>query len=75
MGKKQQNLHRGTVDSLLTDTAIRQTPLQNGHLELVPAFLYSLYLTLYKTDSSLRRTLAPEVSDVTRVDCITYLHK
>ena len=23
----------------------------NGHLELVPAFLYSLYLTLYKTDT------------------------
>ena len=23
----------------------------NGHLELVPAFLYSLYLTLYKTDA------------------------
>ena len=27
----------------------------NGHLELVPAFLYSPYLTLYKTDFSLRR--------------------
>ena len=25
---------------------------------LVPAFLYSLYLTLYKTDTSLRRTLS-----------------
>ena len=46
-----------TVDSLLMDTSIRRTPLQNGHLELVPAFLYSLYLTLYKTDTSLRRTL------------------
>ena len=23
----------------------------NGHLELVPAFLYSLYLTLYKTEN------------------------
>ena len=34
-----------------TDTSL------NGHLELVPAFLYSLYLTLYKTDISLRRTL------------------
>ena len=30
----------------------------NGHLELVPAFLYSFYLTLYKTDISLRRTLS-----------------
>ena len=28
------------------------------HLELVPAFLYSLYLTLYKTETSLRRTLS-----------------
>ena len=45
-----------TVYSLLTDTSIRRTPLKNGHLELVPAFLYSLYLTLYKTDISLRRT-------------------
>ena len=34
-----------------------RTPPQNGHLDLVPAFLYSLYLTLYKTDISLRRTL------------------
>ena len=40
-----------TVDSLLTDTSIRRTPLWNGHLEFVPAFLYSLYLTLYKTDT------------------------
>ena len=30
----------------------------NGHLELVPAFLYSFYLTLYKKDTSLRRTLS-----------------
>ena len=40
-----------TVDFLLTDTSIRWTPLYNGHLELVPAFVYSLYLTLYKTDT------------------------
>ena len=47
------------------DTSVKWTPrvgpffsllplidsLQNGHLELVPAFLYSLYLTLYKTDT------------------------
>ena len=51
-------VYRVTVDSLLTDTSIRRTPLYNGHLELVPAFLYSLYLTLYKTDTSLRRTLS-----------------
>ena len=30
----------------------------NGHLELVPAFLYCLYSTLYKTDISLRWTLS-----------------
>ena len=29
----------------------------NGHLELAPAFLYCLYLTLQKTDISLRWTL------------------
>ena len=45
-----------TVDSLLTDTSIRRTPPKNGHLELVPAFVYSLYLTLYKTDISVKRT-------------------
>ena len=47
-----------TVDSLLTNTSIRRTPLYDGHLELVPASLYSFYLTLYKTDTSLRRTLS-----------------
>ena len=36
-------------DSVLTDTSI-------GHLQLVPAFLYSLHLTLFKTDITLRRT-------------------
>ena len=46
-----------TVDSLLKDFSIRRTPPKNGHLELVPAFLHSLYLTLYKTSISLRRTL------------------
>ena len=30
----------------------------NGRLESVPAFAYSLYLTPYKTDTSLRRTLS-----------------
>ena len=47
-----------TVDSLLTDTSIRRTLLYNGHLELVPALAYSLYLTLYKMDISLRQTLS-----------------
>ena len=31
--------------------------INNTHQELVPAFLYSLYLTLYKLDISKRRTL------------------
>ena len=30
---------------------------ENGQLELVPAFLYSFYLTFYKTDITLRRIL------------------
>ena len=30
----------------------------NGHVELVPSFLYSFYLTLYKTNTSLGRTLS-----------------
>ena len=47
-----QVLFRFTVDSLLTDTSIRRTLLYNGHLELVPAFLYSLYLTFCKTNIS-----------------------
>ena len=45
-----------TVNSLLMDTSIRRTPLKNGHLELVSAFLCSPYLTLYKTDFFLRQT-------------------
>ena len=53
-----------TVNSLLTDTSIRRTPLQNEHLELVPAFLYSFYLTLYKTDTSLRWTLSASTKGV-----------
>ena len=40
--------------SVLTDTSIRQTPRYNG--QLVLAFLYSFYLTLFKTDISLRWT-------------------
>ena len=41
---------------LLIGTSVRRTPLQNGYLELVPAFLYSSYLTLYKTDTSVINT-------------------
>ena len=48
---------KNTVDSLnghlyKTDTSVKRTPI-----ELVPAFAYSLYLTLHKTDISTRRTL------------------
>ena len=42
-------MNKGIQSTLfLTDTSVE--------LELVPAFLYSLYLTLYKMDTSLRRT-------------------
>ena len=41
------------TSSPLTDTSLSQTPLLP---EFVPAFLYSLYLTLYKMDISLRQT-------------------
>ena len=53
---------RNTVDSL--------TPQLNEHLELVPAtFLYSLYLTVYRTDISPSQTLSvfPKVSVLERV--------
>ena len=42
----------------LTDTSTRWTPRWNRYLELVPAFLYSLNLTLNKVDIALRRTLS-----------------
>ena len=49
-----------TVDSLLTNTPIltvtsilTDTSVLSDHLVLVPAFFYSLYLTLYKADISL----------------------
>ena len=38
------------------DTSIWQTIRFNGRLELVPAFRNSLYLNLYKTDTSVKRT-------------------
>ena len=50
-GQRLSSLNRSLY---ITDTSIRRTPPSNGHLELVPAFLCSLYLTLYKTDISLR---------------------
>ena len=48
----------------------------NVHAELVPAFIYSLYLTLYKFDISLRWTLNAGPKDVRfseRVDCMCIL--
>ena len=62
--QKDPNFFVNTVDSLLTDTSIRRDTSVNGHLELVPAFSYSLYLTLYKTDISLRRTLSSGLKGV-----------
>ena len=43
----------GTVHHPLVDTSLSQAPLLP---EFVPAFLYSLHLTLYKMDISLRQT-------------------
>ena len=49
--------NRYKVDSLLRDTSFRGD-LVKRHLKLVPAFLYSLYLTLYRMLISLRWTLS-----------------
>ena len=49
----RETIKYSRLSSLLTDTSLRRTPLQNGHLELVSAFFYSLYLTLYETGISL----------------------
>ena len=45
-------------------TLSQRTPRWKRHLELVPGFLYSLYLTFYEIDVSLKRTLSagPKVS-------------
>ena len=51
-----QLFSKGTVTTV--DSFLMVTSVKNGHLELVPAFLYSLYLTLYKMDNFLRRTLS-----------------
>ena len=47
----------------------------NGHLELVPAFLYSFHLTLYKTNTSLRRTLSAGPKGVRLRESWLYLNK
>ena len=39
-------------------TLSQRTPRWKRHLELVPGFLYSLYLTHYEIDVSLKRTLS-----------------
>ena len=52
----------------MTDTSVK------GHLELVPAFLYSLYLTLYKMDTSLRRTLSTGPEGVGLTESWLYVH-
>ena len=45
-------------------TLSQRTPRWKRHLQLVPGFLYSLYLTFYEIDVSLKRTLSagPKVS-------------
>ena len=53
--------------------SLKRRPLKKGHLELVPAaFHCSLYLTLYRTDITLRPTLSAflKVSVLERVHCI-----
>ena len=44
----------------------------NGNLELVPAFLYSLNLTLYKTDISQRQTFSTSREGVHLTGCRTH---
>ena len=60
----------------ITDTSIRWTPWCYRHLELVPTrtLLYSLYLTLYKIDVTIRQALGdiPKVFILQRVDCTYY---
>ena len=48
-----------TVNSLLTDTSIRRTPLLGRHLVLVPAIFQSFYCncTLYNIDTFLIQTM------------------
>ena len=53
LGWGQWNLSDTSVSSNRTYTSVKRTLI-----ELVPAFLYSLYFTLYKTDISLTRTLS-----------------
>ena len=50
--KVENKWNKFTVNSLL------RTPLLNGHLELVPAFLFPIYVTLHRTDITLRPTLS-----------------
>ena len=53
-----------TVDSLLTDTSVRQLCKMGNSVDLVPAFLYFLYLTLCKKGISQRGTLSSTPKDV-----------
>ena len=63
---------RCTVDYILTNTSIGRTPRYNGHLDLVSALLYSLYLTLWRLTSFLDQHLVPfqKVTALKRIDCI-----
>ena len=57
-----------TVDSLSTDTSVNWTPI----LEWIPAFFYSIYLTLYKRDTSLRQTLRAHPATMTTPNQAAY---
>ena len=48
---------RNTVNSLLTDTSLKRTPLESGHVELVPTVLQSFTSSPSKADTSLKWTV------------------
>ena len=62
--KSIQNLATNTVNSLLTATSLKQTPLYSGHVQLVPAVLQSFTSSPSKADTSLRRTVGAGLEHV-----------
>ena len=55
----------------LKSTLFKRTPRNNEHIEMGSTFLYSLQLTLNKTDISQRRTHSVGAKGVCLVECIT----
>ena len=51
-----------TVNCLLTDSSIGRTPLWNGHLDLVPLFIYWPFIWLYKMDTLCQSQRCPSYS-------------